>query len=257
MLKSSENKKSKDTDFDWRYRAVTTVAKDWKNPWTGSLLEKGDVIYAVAEVSFKRGSVSFPVPDTTAMFLNLSYELFEKANNYFGKLHIQKIKKKKQSLGEDANIVCFYESLFASIVFSYAALESFSNHHIPDDYVYIKQDQDGNQIKLSKDEIEREIALAEKILNILPEIFAIKFSKQKQAWHEFKKLEGFRNRVVHIKTRDTKSALKDIDTIWNDLFSENLIKPYKLAYNVIKEFISNTKKVPIPRWYKMYPKKMN
>jgi len=101
------------------------------------------------------------------------------------------------------------------------------------------------------------IALAEKILNILPEIFAIKFSKQKQAWHEFKKLEGFRNRVVHIKTRDTKSALKDIDTIWNDLFSENLIKPYKLAYNVIKEFISNTKKVPIPRWYKMYPKKMN
>jgi len=256
MPDSSKKGKTKDTDYDWRYRAVTTLAKDWKNPWTGTFWKEGDVVYALAEVSYRRGSVSFPVPDTTAMFLNLSFELCTNAYNFFHKIPIQKVKKKNQGVGEDVNIIHFYESLFGSIVFAYSALESFANHNIPDDYIYETVDREGNQKEIDKTEIERTISLAEKILNILPEIFGVKFTKQKPAWHDFRKLERIRHRIIHIKTRDTKSSLKDVDTIWNDLFKDQLIKPYTLAFTVIRQFVSRSNKVPTPRWYELYPSKM-
>jgi len=128
----SDNQKPSKTpdDYDWRFRAVTSVAEDFIHPKSGNLWEKGTIIYAPAEVSYNKGSVSFPVADVTAMYLNLSHDHYLRAKEHFDLMPIKKGKKIKQSTDEDVNVICYYESLFASIIFAYSALEAFANQEI-------------------------------------------------------------------------------------------------------------------------------
>jgi len=259
----SEKQKQKKTpaDYDWRFRAVTSVAEDWINPNTGSKWEKGDILYALVEIGYNKGSLSFPVPDVTAMFLNTSYGHHEKARWHYNLIPIDKKKKRiKQSTNEDANIICFYESLFASIIFAYNALEAFANQDIqqtPDGTTFAIKDRKGNETRISKDDAESGASVYSKIRYILPQIYEIKLTTMSQAWRDFKELERFRNRLVHIKYKDTKSHLKiETDTIWNELFRDDFIQPHKLAYGILKKFIASSSKMKPPRWYDMYPKQM-
>jgi len=62
-------------NVDWRFHVATTLAKDWKNAHSGTIWKEGDVLTTAVQVSYLKGSIWLGVPNTTAMFLNLSHEL--------------------------------------------------------------------------------------------------------------------------------------------------------------------------------------
>jgi len=181
--------------------------------------------------------------------------LYESAKTIFKSLPIERKNKKTQPIKSDKEIFDYFERLFGSIVFAFTAIESFANEYIPDDYVYIREKSDGSQESLDKSQIERRVSLAEKVSKILPDVFNIQFSKQKNIWHEYKKLENRRDRIIHMKSTDRKSATKDKETIWNTLFTEPIFNGTKIAEDIISYFIESLPLNKQPRWYLKYPYK--
>jgi len=238
--------------LDWRYHAATTLAGDVKNPKTGTIHNKGEIVTTAVEVSYIKGSIWLDLPNTTAMFLNLSNILFKHAKNNFNSSSIQKIQKIRQSTRDD-NFFDFYENLFGSIVFAFTAIESFANEYIPDDFNYERNTKDDLIENMNKREIERKVPLSEKISNILPYIFNIKFTKQKKIWHEYKKLEEIRDRIIHMKSQDRKSSSRDKKTIWNSLMTDPIFNAPKISEDLIFYFINSLSYKMQPRWYKKYP----
>ena len=241
--------------LDWRVHAATTLAKDWKNPYTGTTWGKGDVVTTVGQVSYLKGSLWLGIPNATAMFLNLSHELYENAREIFKSLPLKREKRRTQSLDSDKEIFDYFEKLFGSIVFAFTAIESFANEYIPNNYVYDREKSDGSKESLDKSQIERRLPLNEKLLNILPDIFNVQFSKQKKIWHEYKKLENRRDRIIHMKNTDRKSTTKDKETIWNTLITEPIFNGPMIAKDVISYFIESLQLGKQPRWYLKYPHK--
>jgi len=164
MSNKQEQEKTPE-DYDWRFRAVTSVAKNWINPFTGSRWKKGDILYTVSEVRYNKGSVSYPVPDVTAMFLNFSYELYIKAVDHFNKIPIKKVRKIKQTTGNDVNIINYFESLFGSITFAYSALEAFANQGIQtvdNNTTFQVKDRYDSDTTLSKSDAENNASMHQK-----------------------------------------------------------------------------------------------
>ena len=255
----SDKKESKEypnlEKLDWRYHAATTLAKDWKSPYSGTTYKKGEVITTAVQVGYLKGSIWLGVPNTTALFLNLSHELYESAKKIFESLPIERKSKKIQSLKSDKEIFDYFEKLFGSIAFAFTAIESFANEYIPDDYVHVREKSYRSKESLDKSQIERRLSLNEKLLNILPKIFNVQFSKQKKIWHEYKKLENRRDRIIHMKSADRKSTTKDKETIWNTLITEQIFNGQKIAKDIIGYFIESLQPEKQPRWYSKYPHK--
>ena len=242
-------------NVDWRFHAASTLAKDLTSPYSCTAHKAGEVVKTVVQVGYLKGSIWFGVPNTTAMFLNLSQELYEIAKNIFESLPIKRKHKVTQSLESGKEIFDYFERLFGSIVFAFTAIESFANEYIPDDYVYIRNEPNDSKESLDKSEIERRVSLDEKISIILPDVFNIQFSKQKKVWHEYKKLENRRGRIIHMKSVDRKSSTKDKETIWNVLITEPIFNGQKIAKDLIFYFIGNLLSEKQPRWYRKYPYK--
>lgn len=65
--------------IDWRYRAATTLTKDWKSPDTGILYEKGSSITVVTYIKHGEKRISIGDPSAPALFLSLFYKFHEQA----------------------------------------------------------------------------------------------------------------------------------------------------------------------------------
>lgn len=242
--------KRKEDDFDWRFEAVTSLKKEWKSPFTGKTAYKGDITYKITGLKYNKGNITFPSIDTVALFLNLSKINYDHAKQLYRNLPIKNLKKLNQNIGNDSKIVNFYESIFSSIIFAFTSVEAFTNYNIPEDYIY-KYEEKGQTKTYNKSKIERYVNIEDKLLNILPDLFNKKLTKQQKCWHKFKKLKNFRDRIIHPKYVDLDYKVNDLNTIWNDLFSDKLIKPYEITYKLFEHFIKNSDVKP--RWYQLYP----
>jgi hypothetical protein len=73
---------------DWRLQAYTTVAKDWKSPFTGITHKKGEPFYVSAIVKNNNLLMAFPIPNIASIFLNLSYKTWINADKYIEEINI-------------------------------------------------------------------------------------------------------------------------------------------------------------------------
>lgn len=239
---------------DWRLQAITTLTKDWKSPFTGHIHKKGSVVENINYIKIGKNDLTMPLPNPTALFLNLSHSSYIQAKNFF-KFLINKDITKIDLRQEEEDLFNGFEYYMASVIFAYTALESFANEIIPDEYKVelLRKDKKCTEL-YSKNQIERNLTLKTKLSEILPEITSREIPKDKLIWNKFIEMEKIRHDIIHMKSSDRKgldSNTKKIsyDHIWNRLINNIKLEDYSnLSVKIIVLFSGKK-----PRWLQMYP----
>ena len=243
-----------EADTDWRLQAVTELSKDWRSPWSGELHKKGAKVISVSISQLnKKKTLTIPIPNATASCLNISKCAWDESRRLRKNAKLDSSLKQEVSFRTEEEAIDYIEALMQSIVFAFTALEAFVNEFIPHDYKYVKHGQKSTE-KYTKAEIERWIQIDEKLGKVLPEIFGVETPKGKhKSWNEFQKLKEIRDRLIHMKTADRRSAGPEDKTIWNELVKAE--PPYSEAFSIIEYFVNKMDKKP--SWYDRGRNKLN
>ncbi len=145
----------------------------------------------------------------------------------------------------------FFELMISQIIFSYSAIEAFANISIPKDFIYRTKRGDKKFIEeYDKDQVERNVSLDNKLDKILPIVFKVKTPTGTKHWDNYQNIKKLRDRLIHLKSNDTKANGPDVKTIWGDLIRNKPINFSKQAHQIIGHYIA--KEVGY-RWHKEYP----
>ncbi len=223
-------------DVDWRYRVATTLEEDCLSPYTGVLHKKGSPI--IVSTFFRHGDRRITVgdPSAPALFLSQSHKAYERA------LEIHPfLGKRLPASGEDPSIRVYdyLESIMASIVFAYMAIEAFANEELPENFTYEIQRASGLSVAYRKESIERHINLDEKLAKALPEAVEKPTPKGSKTWENYVHLRRLRHRIVHIKSVDRARSKGDNlfpDSIWSILLDPKQPNYPLIAKNMILHF---------------------
>lgn len=233
------------TEADWRCHIVVHLAAQASLPGSNTLLPIGSIGKGIAVIDYKASRIAFPIPNATALFLNLSKRHYESA-----RVTAQTFSSGSdlQSL-TDADIFSYLEDVMASVVFAYTALEAFANEEIPDDFVYTIAKSKCNEV-FHKGQIERSLNLQTKLGDILPAITGIDSPKGTKVWQEFVSLEEFRNNIIHMKTIDRQHIGYSNQSIWSKLVNEPVPFVLPSAIAMVDYFYASRKLKP--HWYEHF-----
>lgn len=165
----------------------------------------------VDQIKIDNNNLHYFTPNNVALFFSLAEKSTISAKNYLSQIH-ERIKldshKKtydREVLVKDSKLVCDYlEQVQSAIVFSFTAIESFTNISIPFDYNYEIKSNKKTEI-YNKVQIERWIDWKTKISKILVEIYNVEKIENQSFWLRFLDLVELRNNIIHQKsTNDTK-----------------------------------------------------
>ncbi len=228
--------------LDWRYRVVTTLAKDFKSPWTGILHKQGAPVSLSTSVRHGKRQIGIGDPSAPALFLSQSYKAYEQSqkNHPF-------IIEDPNALGNElsAFVYDYLEEIMASIIFAHTAIEAFANEEIPEDYVYeSEKPSSGILVAFQKDSVERRISLDEKLGSILPKTKNLPTPKGLKIWSDYVELKRLRDRIVHLKSRDrAHSKANDLfpDSIWSQLLHPGQLNYPLVAKKMMLHFVKKEK----------------
>lgn len=166
--------------------------------------EKGYLIKAFT-INYEGTNALIPIPDLSLVYFDSAYNLNvlrkEKEIELFTKVKINVDK-----LGEDAtNEIYRYYGFASSCVISlFTAIESFINHIIPNDKLYVKQLKYKTEI-YTKEQIQKSISFDEKTKEVLPFFFEGKnyFKSQSSSNQHLTNLKQLRDEIVHPKSEAT------------------------------------------------------
>lgn len=188
--------------------------------------------------------IIFPLPNFTALYLSISDKNFKVASDLHENIIDSAILKTKNYELSEENEPLFYdfcEALFTSVIFAFAGVECFINNLIPNYIILIKKKTETNLQLQSKNFIEKYVTLNEKIKIILPKVYKYGFNANKlECWEDFKKLEKFRNSLIHFKSNEIEGSklenAKLIGEIWNGVYKSDVIESAKkmIEYHVKK-----------------------
>jgi hypothetical protein len=244
---------------DWRLQAITTLAEDFRSPWTGTLHKAGSVVELVGFVQYdKRHQLALiPVPNAPAIYLSLARKAADLGADFVNQGFSKYLAplpdgNRRFSLDAEADLFDALENMIACIVFSYTAIEAFANQTIPDDFQFEQERSDGRcRETYSKEQIERFISLDTKLDTILPGICSVPSPKDTGAWHNYVWLKRLRDRLIHLKSSDCKNSAPENaeDYVWTWLLSNKVLKAPKFAVAIIEHYHPDKK----PRWIRKFP----
>lgn len=193
---------------------------------------------ASAEGKVDGSKVSFAIPSHAAICLHLANQGHIKSNSLILTDLLLKSKDTIQVKSDKiGNLYNFFEQRFLNIVFSYTALEAYSNQIIPDDYEFTRLRQDKKCTEsFDKIQIERNVSLDTKLSHVLPEITGKTFPKGSSIWNEYSKLKEIRDRIIHVKSIDLGIKELKAKSIWADLLDHKSIDYSIVAHKIIKHF---------------------
>jgi hypothetical protein len=235
--------------LDWRYRTVTTLADDWKSPYTGRLHNAGSPVSRTTFVRHGDKQIQIGDPSAPALFLNSAWTAYLRslAGNPF-----RPDAKPEKGKDPSRQTYDYLEDIMAAIVFSHTAIEAFANEEIPEDYEYPAQRRSGLLVVLRKASIEREVDLSEKLSTILPAVKKVPSPKGTKTWEDFVRLKRMRDRLVHMKSAD-RAASKDQNLFPDSIWSQ-LLAPVQPNYPLIaKQVIAIFKDPEETHWLKYCP----
>jgi len=194
--------------------------------------------------------LNFILPSSPALFLNLALQ----ARKQVVEICRNELFSKKPGFEWPQNsvlLIDFFELMMTQIIFSFSAMEAFSNISIPDDYIY-RREKSGNRCieEYDKDQIERYINLNEKLINVLPKIFKVYSPAETKEWNGYDTLQKLRDRIIHLKSSDTTPSRKVTKTIWGDLIRHQSTNFPMQAHALIGHFLEKGNEY---RWFKMFP----
>jgi hypothetical protein len=204
-------------DYDiFEYRINKPIAV--KDPKDNSGFDMHFIVQETDEIKLNsKHSLEYFIPNNIALLLSISDKALKRAlaiykenlNPDKPKNNISSVDKKERVnfLKDKSKYYCDYiEEVETAIVFSYTAIEAFANISIPDNYLYHSKDKAG--VIYEKKAIERWTSLVEKVSTILPDIYNTKSIKNKSIFNNFKKLEQYRNAIIHQKSVERADFFK-------------------------------------------------
>lgn len=239
---------------DWRLHATARLSSDWHNPWSGALVPTGTrlTVSTVVKLDSKR-ELTIPHPNATALFLNASARAFATGREIRDRSGIDRTLQPNPAFASDGDALDYLERMSEAVILAFTALEAFVNEVIPEDYEYARHARSRIILEVSsKAAIERFTPIDEKLCFILPDILKCGSPRQSRCWSAYKNLKQCRDRLIHLKTADSKSSLADVDTIWKLLF--RLVAPHETVKGVVDHFAKAMTNVP--SWYSRFPKKV-
>ena len=236
---------------DWRLQAFTHLAEDWVSPWSGVMSPQGTRITVSSVIPLtKKKQLTIPLPNATALLLNSAALAFIEARKIRNKSGIDKTLHVEVNFPSDEDAFDYIEKMIESIVLAFTALEAFVNETIPADYFYARHHRSDVVLEAaSKETIERHTSLDEKLTSVLPEVLQCASPKGGRSWHGYRQLKNVRDRIVHMKTDDRRSAGAETDTVWKAIILAPA--PHLAAKAVIDHFVSAMKEKP--GWHKSFP----
>ncbi|HRH36704.1 MAG TPA: hypothetical protein PK760_00065 [Flavobacteriales bacterium] len=234
--------------MDWRINNLTQL-KSYIHPVSGQTIPADNAVTEAAILPLGKKTVCISVPNTTALFLNLSH-----THRMLAEEGLARCTEHKDPHNKLPDEVAYelIQSVMASIVFACSALESFANEMTPDNYVHVVKKKDGH-LHHDKDQIERWITLSDKLGEVLPKALGVKSPKGGRNWEACEKLIRLRDRIIHMKTADRKFAgpVGTQRTIWNNLIADPLPQTHSVAKAMMKSFLDA--KGLKPRWFEKCP----
>lgn len=183
---------------------------------------------------FKINSKEFLVQKhhNASLFCNIAIKNRDLAAHYFKSTLKPKINKNRIiKFDEDELPLLFdyFEHLKISVIATYTAIESFSNHAIPDDFKYEKKKE-----LLDKYTIEKSVELKEKISKVLPKILNCPSPTKMTIYDDFTKLIKIRHDITHPKTFTTNNGPSSEEI--KPYFEENIFRYISSGLQLIKYF---------------------
>lgn len=217
------------------------------------------LVSASTRVKLEKKDVSIPVPSHAALCLNLAHNAHLRAKDLWTPEII-----KSTSTGftvEDELPVLYdlFEQIILNVVFSYTALEAFSNTIIPDDFVFSRlRDDKKFEESYGKEQIERHLSLDVKLSEVLPLITGKNFRRGSSLWTEYANLRERRNRIIHVKSADLGITLAGERTIWEELLKLRTTDSSLTAHKIIKHLLPEAdESTPVSaarnNWVKLFP----
>lgn len=201
---------------DWRLQATSELAED-ANLW-GKIYPKGTVIKQAANIKLQnKRTLVLHVPNATALFLSSSHRAFTEASTILKHHKINAGLTPTVMFGSDEDAFAWLENMMMSVVSAYTAVEAFVNQSIPDDFKF-KKDKAGVVEVFSKIDIERRFPLKEKLSSVLPSALSLTNPVGHKGWNKFCRLEGMRDRIIHMKSKDQNINGDGKGTVWEHLF---------------------------------------
>jgi len=239
-------------ELDWRHNLVTTVEKRVVNHSWGLDIPRGASIYTVSETKVKKKKLTIPIPNATAILINISENACQRAKELRKISKIDSTSQKKVAFESSGAAFDYLELKIQSIIMAFTAIEAFINEFIPDGYEYWHhKNSDLVLERAEKREIERRFSTCQKLDVILPEILNIESPKGKREWTSYRRLKQLRDRIIHMKSEDRVTSHENTKTIWDDLVKSD--PAHAQALEIISYFLKAAEDQP--RWFKLYNKR--
>jgi hypothetical protein len=194
--------------------------------------------------------VSFALPSAPAMFLNIAKGAHKQRLAFdFDEIFVRHPSPQGTWPEDHAPLFDYFEQFSSEVFFSFAALEAFANEVIPREFTYAyKRRKKDEAVMLSKPEIERQVALEEKLTLVIPLACSCPRPNQRRM-AAYKQLKEIRDRLVHLKSADRRASGPENQTLWGIMLSNRETDFSRSAVNVIAHYESLVKD---RRWFSFY-----
>ncbi|XDD52969.1 hypothetical protein AB3N62_10795 [Leptospira sp. WS4.C2] len=179
--------------------------------------------------------INFPAPNNISISLSIMKKCLSSARELHKKI-LRSSTNQKIEITEmlKPDFYNYFEQIQTSIIFSYIAIEAFSNAAIPDIFLFEKVNEKGIKETWNKENIERWMSTSEKVSNILPTILKTSDIRNENFWSNFKDLEKLRNDIIHQKTIEKGNKL-DVE-LFHQMLNPNVINKITSSIKVIEFF---------------------
>ncbi len=230
----------------------TSLTENRASNEVGSIIATGKMQYDNEHI------LSFPLPNVTAMCLDVAYTAWVESQYFlqdkkFLKFFKSIITSSIVVLKEDSTFFDLFQKRMTAIVFAYTALESFANESIPDHFIFRRiSSQKKFTEEYTKEQVER-LSLEIKLFEVLPKIFNLPSPKGSVVGERYRALEKSRDRIIHMKSKDRKILVSGEENIWEDLL--NRISPNVAieAKEIIEYYLNSLSEKDRPYWYRAFP----
>jgi hypothetical protein len=237
----------KEKIIDWRIAAMTLLAKDIPSAFPGGPSHKvGTPIYS-SHLAFdkKHNTLGFITPSAIALILDVALQASISANSIFETLKYTDVITpvgNGVSIADKStsNLFDFFEHCMVSAIFSFQAVEAYSNALISYDPNRILKVKVRKELKeLRAYEVERQFSTIEKVSEILPILTGTSINKNDSRWENFILLKQTRDSIVHIKYEDMyghRPKKPEKESLYFQFLNKSSFIYPKTAYDVIGYF---------------------
>ncbi len=237
---------------DWRLHAITTTTAPHRSA-SGVLYPEGTTVQLGGFLQLDLETMAVPVADASAMYVDLARmaslagrrtraALLGLPEPGSGQIPMRRVLE-----AGETEFIDGLQSILASVIFSYTAIEAFANMVIPADFVYRRPRADKRCTEeYGRSQIERHLSLAEKLHEILPLLTNIPTAKGTVVWEDFVFLKRLRDRLIHLKRADWRDqqAENAPNSVWSALLTPEVATIYTVPIDVAWHYTARDR----PRW---------